>query len=404
MRTILIALALLTISATHASIFEFTGTVGSTTVVRGYDTFEDAYNSMQESNLQNTLVGYTGTEAASIKLNFRGMPVYLNYATPGGTDLVFSIPAIGVNQTFTGATRQESQKLWTDYLKNNTNLLEKMQKELVKSSPVDPVAGNPNSLMSRSVQMDYDQMLQVSAPGAQNTAETGASRWGMGINYGQMVSNSRPDAASMKSTSYTLPLGYNHQFGERNHELFINMPLTYTVVDKAKVYDINLGATYRRPVSADWVISTTAGVRAAGSEELASLGTMGNIGIMSSYAFGGESWRLTAGNMISHYRTLTMKANGNTYNPDIKNMVYRNGLLLAMDSELGGVGATSWEFSVVDTRFKGTELFNQYQDEFGVTFGTNRKANSKDADLRIGGTYIRAENSHGFRINFGAWF
>lgn len=400
MRFTLIALSLLVASSSYASIFEFKGTVGGTTVTRGYDSFEDAYNSMKEENLQTTFSGYNGTQAASFELNFRGVPVTLAYPSASTTTLIFNIPALGINQTFTGATRKDSEQLWTDYLKNNTDLLEKLQKELVKSSPIDPIAGNPNSLMSRSVQMDYDQMLRSSS-NQTTTTEGSSNRLGAGLAYGQMTSDGQTNAASMKSTSYTLPLSYVHQFGETNHELYINMPLTYTTIDSAKVYDFNLSVTYRRPITENWVLSGTAGARATGSVELASLGTLGNIAIMSSYTFSGSGWQTTVGNMISQYQSLTMRANGNSYNPNIQNTVYRNGVLVGLDSPIKDL---NWEFSLVDTRFKGTELFNQYQDELGITFGTRRAAHSKEADFRGGFTYIKAEKANGFRVNFGAWF
>lgn len=407
MKIRLIALSLLIATSAQASLFELTGTVAGVTTTKGFDSFEDAYNAMNEAELRTIFAGYNGTQIANISLNFRGLPVTLTYPTANDPTLKFSIPALGINQTFVGATRQASENLWTDYLKNNTDLLGKLQKELVKVSPIDPIAGNPNSLMSRSIQMDYDQMLRSPGTGlAPSTAAGGSSNsFAMGINAGQMSSDATGSIGSSKSTSVTLPLSYSHEFGETNHELYINLPITYTKVEEAKVYDASFSMTYRRPLTQSWVLAGTVGSRVAGSKELASLGVMGSGAIMSSYTFNQEGWQLTVGNMVSYYKTLTMQANGNSYNPDIRNTVYRNGVLFATDSGwLAGSDALSWEFSVVDMRFKGTELFNQYQDEFGITFGSRRPAHSSAADFRGGVTYIKAEHAQGYRLNFGAWF
>lgn len=407
--TLLPLLALAFSTYGYAGVFDLTATMNGKTEQASFTTAEEGIDIFEQAKLNSIFNSYSGTEIVSSTLNFRGLPMNIAFPVNGGTQLTFNIPELGINQSFQGATRDESQAMLKDFLKNNADLLNQVSKKLVKVSPVDPIAGNPNSLMSRSVQSDAQMMWYGSNSnfGRSTEATEGGSsnRFGIGINYARMISEVTGNAKEMESDAFTLPLSYSHQFEEANHELIINMPLGYTDTDGAKTYDGSFSIFYRRPILSNWVVSFTGSGRATGSSDLAGGSMMASAAIGSSYVWSGENWGLTMGNMLGYYTALRMKIDNTSINPDIANTVFRNGLLYSLDSSWQLAGdPLSWEVYLVDTRFTGTDLFSNYQDEVGFTLGTRRPMHSKESDLRAGFSFTKGENVQSYKFNFGAWF
>ncbi|KAF0812731.1 hypothetical protein IGB42_02571 [Andreprevotia sp. IGB-42] len=394
--------AFLTGTAMAGDLFLIDATMNGQTAHAGFNTAEDAANLYTTGELDNILPGYNGTQAVVSRLNFRGMPVNLSYPTAGSTLMVFDVPSINEHKTFQGATRDESQAQFKDYLEKNPDLLARMQKELVKVSPVDPVAGNPNSLMSRTATLDYAQGFAVGPTGA--SGGDGVNKFGVAITYSHMVTDAVNGLSSQDSDTISLPLSYSHRFDEPNHELIVNLPLSYTTNNGAKSYDAGAGILYRWPARENWVLSVGGNLRATGSVDLLSGAALASGTLMSSYVFGDVDapWTLTMGNMISYYRSVSGKINGSSYNPELSNIIYKNGLLYA--HKLGGDERTV-EVYIVDTRFSGTDLFSSYQDEIGITYGTRRPSHASATDYRGGISLLTGENlKTSFQLNFGGWF
>lgn len=391
----------------QAGVFDFTATMNGQVGQGSFATAEEAANVYYEDKLKTIFPSYQGNEAINSVLNFRGMPIQLAFPQQGKTTLTFQIPALEINESFTGNTRNASRDLLKEYLKNHTDLLEKMVRHLVSVSPVDPIAGNPNSLMSRAVANDAKLMWF----GARNTTAVvaqgaeGSHRFGIGANFKHMRSDAVGNAKEMESDSYNLPITYAYQFPEANHELIVDLPLGYTATDGATGYDGSLGIFYRRPIFENWVVSITGSGRGTFSRELAGAAVMGSGAIGSSYVWRGDDYAITLGNMLGYYKALRLTIDGKSFDPGIANTVFNNGLLYSRDSPWRfGADPLTWEAYIVDSRYSGTALFSNYQTEVGFTFGTMRPAHSKDADLRIGLSFTKGENVQAWQANFGAWF
>lgn len=68
-------------------------------------------------NLEKTNPAYTRTSAAEVQGRFNDVDMTLHYAAHSNT-LTFTSPELNIaNQTFTGSTRKESQRMFTDWLK-----------------------------------------------------------------------------------------------------------------------------------------------------------------------------------------------------------------------------------------------------------------------------------------------
>jgi hypothetical protein len=292
-----------------------------------------------------------------------------------------------------------------DYLKKNPQLLSELQKVLSQNSPADPVAGNPNSMMSRGVAQDFSNSLVSPSQVARAEKQQSSNQFGFGIDYQNMVNKSVNNPRDTNSDSLSLPLSYKHQFTTPGEELDIYMPLGETTVEGAKAYDAGLNVAFHGPITPQWYLAGAAGIRATGSKDLGSGVAMTNFTITSSYIIPGDHWSFTIGNMIGQYSSMKVKVNDASYDPGIHNTVFRNGVLIEQDSgfQLFGQPATI-EYTVIDTRFTGTTLFNKSQDEIGVTFGSKRGANARTSDYRGGLMFTTAPHSHGWGFNFGYWF
>ncbi|MDX1451391.1 MAG: hypothetical protein R3183_02455 [Oleiphilaceae bacterium] len=147
------------------------GTLFSTFAQSGSDQFsanfekaEDAFDQLTTARLQAALPSYTDpASTATMQLDFRGLDMNFSFQTSGSTELTMSIPALGINESFTGSSRDDSKDLLVEYFKGaGLASIERIQKELVRVSPVDPIAGNPNSLMSSQMANDFATIFHQS--------------------------------------------------------------------------------------------------------------------------------------------------------------------------------------------------------------------------------------------------
>ncbi|MGL6039656.1 MAG: hypothetical protein ACRC01_00480, partial [Deefgea sp.] len=132
----LIVLALSTYG--HAGVFDFSATMNGQTENTSFTTAEEGIDIFEQNRLTSIFNTYTGTQVVKSTLNFRGLPMNIAFPVDTNSLLTFDIPELGIKQIFQGTTRDESQELLRQYLKNNADFLNKVSEHLVKVSPVDP--------------------------------------------------------------------------------------------------------------------------------------------------------------------------------------------------------------------------------------------------------------------------
>lgn len=389
-------------SAIAADVFTVTGTVvGGTTETRSY-----GFNSAEDvlafpKNLQSRFSNYTGTEVASLNIDYRGLGMSVAYPAAGSNDLVFAIPALGFTQTFNqGASREENQRLFSEFMKKNGGtLLNQIMKKLVEVSPHDPVAGNPNSMMSQMVASDFSNGFNSIGSNIGNKSEDNTSNLiGIGARFSSLRQN------GINNNSVTLPFSYTIRADiDPRRQFVFNAPLTYTEVDGAKAYNLGLGAAYRLPMNDEWTLTPAVNYGAAGSKDLGAFGQAVSASLTSAYVFNGNGYDVVIGNMVGYYRTLKLSAGGYSYDPDIANVVFRNGAMYSMPVTVMA-SKMSLEFSLIDTRFTGTALYNEGYDEIGITLGTNKNASTARTFFRAGASALVGPKTRGFSLNFGYWF
>jgi len=388
-------------SAMAADLFTVTTTVDGATTSQGFSAAMESFDSIKLDAMRARLPTYTNTSAAAVALDFRGLGMNLAYPV-NSTTLTLNIPSIGlVNKTFTGATRDQSQEQLKDFFKKDGGaVLNALMKKLAETSAVDPIAGNPNSMQAGMVSGDFDRNFTSHASNIKSAQTTSAVSGlvGLGLRFGSY------DIDGRQSDSITLPLSYTSRSDlDPRRQLTISAPITYTTVEGGKVYSFNPGVAYRIPMNDNWALTPAVGYGLTGSEDLASLAQMVSGSLTSSYVINMDKFDIAIGNMVGYYQTLKASSGDYSYDPGIKNTIFRNGVMLSQPINAFGQGM-SIEYSLIDTRFTGDALYIDGYDEIGVTLGTNKSANSSRSYLRAGLTYLFSDKAKGFTANVGYWF
>lgn len=399
------AISLFAGAASAADPFSVSLTVGSQSGQFSFKSAEDAVNTLESGALRNRF-SYTGVEPLSALIDYRGLPISLSYPTTGSTTLDFVVPELNLSRSFAGAgastdeARDNAQDQLADFLKSG-DLLGQIMKRLAAVSPVDPIAGNPNSLQSHLVAQDFDNAFTSHSTnvvaGAPAAGGSASNLVGVGLRFGSY------STAGMRSTSWTLPLSYTiRPSSDPGRQLSFHLPLTLADTEGAKSYYAGLGANYRVPMNPRWSLTPGVNWAITGSRDLGSAAQIASASLTSAYTMPMQANALSIGNMIGYYRTLKFSAGGYSFDPDIQNVVLRNGLMYSTPVSWFG-GGFAVEYSFVNTYFTGTELYNRMYNQVGATLGTARSATASSY-LRAGGTYTFSSKGRGFSLNVGYWF
>jgi len=406
------SIALISLMCTiYANGANFTVDINNETTGDSYvsssDTLTDIINELELTNIESH-IGYNETNHLLANLDFRGLPVRLNFAE-NSTTLSFDIDSLGIHESFTGNTRDDSVDMLEDWFKDGGVDVEKIMKKLVEISPVDPIAGNPNSLMALTVEADFkDGFMNIATKQRSSRNSSKGNRIAIDATYKSLDTDGR------RSNSFTLPLSYSFVSADNDKEsLNISLPITYIDFEGAKSYNVGLGTSYSKPINENWVLTPAIKYSIVGSSDLGALAQLGSVSLSSSYSFYlGNKYTLSIGNMVGYYTTLKVYDGDYAYDPDIGNTVFRNALLYSIPTE-NIVKNTSLDVYVIDTQYTGTELYLNSYDEFGFSFGYNKvnlnvlsdkEEYSFNKELKIGMSYLTSSKSNGFKVNFGFMF
>ena len=223
----------------------------------GGNSLLDIIDEIDEDRIRNRIPTYDeGVSAGEFRLDIRGLPVTLRYGSDS-TELYFTVPSLGINQTFDGGTRDESNDLFEDYIKNEGD---DILRELLRVSAVDPLAGNPASVQSQmaatAFSVGVDPVYDTLSPG---------SSFGLGARFGSY------SLGQFTQNVFTLPIDYAYTFSNYD-KLIVSAPLTYMEVDGAHSYRGNLGIAYKKNILQRWALTaavTVHGVAGRAGAEVA---------------------------------------------------------------------------------------------------------------------------------------
>ena len=428
MRTALVgACSMLCAQAWAADPFELDIDVngdGQNVQMFGDNNFERIIDRLDEDRLiQET--NYTGVEIVDTELNFRGVPVSLDFPNVGGqqgqgngTVLRFEIPALGIQRDFEGQTRDESVDLFQDFLKRSGgDIITALYQLLAAQSAIDPIAGNPASVQSQTVRNDFqrgfthrvsqvwgcgasassEQLMLASAgfaceemfaelnpaalpevevaqagdtgPGLYDDyydrirARRGENQIGYGIGYAAV------SAGDFDSTVLDIPLSYTWvNDDDPSKKLQLRLPIALVDTEGAKSYQIGLGLSYAFPLRDNWALTPSVGYNVVGSEDLASGSALLSVSATSSYTMRFGGWGMNIGNMLGLYQTQKLKIGDFESDAEISNTVMTNGIMITGPGSLLAKSLVL-EYFINDTRFFGDDLYSERYDEIGVNLG-----------------------------------
>jgi hypothetical protein len=356
-------------------------------------------------------ISYNESNALSANLDFRGLPVTLTFAKDS-TSVIFAVPSLNIVETFDGTNRDDSLDLLSDWFKvNGKETVEKIMEKLAEVSPVDPVAGNPNSLMSISVESDFnDGFMTVARKQVSTTrsSKTSSNRMIFAPTFKSL------DIDGRQSKSYSLPLAYSFVSEENPLEsINLSLPLSYINVEGASSFQVGLGVSYSKPIQPKWVLTPAIKYNMVGSQDLGSFAQMGSFSLSSSYTIPLEnSHALSIGNMVGYYSTVKLYDGDYAYNPGISNTVFRNALMYSLPTE-ELLKNSSLDVYVIDTQYTGSKLYLTSYDELGFSFGyrkfnvnvlSDKSEYAYERELKMGLSYLTSSKAKGLKVNFGFVF
>jgi hypothetical protein len=353
---------------------------------RSFDTISDAATADYRSVNQN----YTDVSAASAKLFIRGVNAQANY-NANSPVLTFTVPQLGINETFAGATRKQSQDLFEDWLKNNGG---RLLKEFTKSTAIDPIAGNPNSLMSHMAEGDFNAA----------TGFSGSSSQGAGSVVGIEAEYGHFNADGYDGDSINVPLSWKTPLKD-GYELLVSLPLQYTEVESAKSYATGLGFGLRVPVTDAWSLTPALRAGVAGSEDLGAGSILYSGSLTSAYKHTWHDLDFTLGNMVSYYQSQNLSFGDISLDYDLQNVVLRNGLAVEKDMPFALLSQnTRGQAFVTNTQFTGTDLFIENYTDIGIALSQPVADSGWMDQFGLGATYTFAEDYNAVRVNLGYTF
>jgi hypothetical protein len=425
---------------------------------QGYSSINDAVGGLDA----NRVAGYSGTEAVTADLYLRGLEAELKYQSGSG-DLFFVVPDPEqpdnpdvhlIFQSFSPrnpndsveAQRRDTLEQLKDYLREDRGALKLLLARLARFSPFDALAGNPDSLFSRRMRGDFDHgftnkvsqiwgcgtsafnfnndaPIQVAAVGgvsdifADAQARAAALQAQNEIGVGLLAtsttakvaaSNSQP-GGSVATLALTVPFSYTVKLdSDPRKKVRFDLPLTYIDTEGAITYSVGAGLAYTHPLMDEWSLTPALGVGATGSEDLGAAGGVSAFSLTSAYTWRLDSFALSMGNSVGQYESLGLKLGDVEAEADISNTVFTNGFLLTGPNALLAKNLVI-EYSLVDTRITGDEVYSDGYDEIGIALGhINTEMGVIDSYTKVGLSYLVADGASGdissVRLNLTARF
>ena len=383
--------------ARATDLFTVRVTIDGKTETRGYANVQEAVRLLQEENLDDVFPNYRNTDDVMATIDFRGLKMAAEF-DEGQDKLIFEVPDLDIVEEFYGDTRDEAIEAFRDFMKRGRgDILNRIQRALAARSPVDPIAGNPNSLQSRMVNEAFD---------------------GGAFKVGHRLPSNRIGVAAVGSTvkagefsgrAITVPLSYTFKFDrDPRMQLRLQLPLSYAEVANAKIYAVAPNIAFTYPVNDRWSLTPALTYGATASIDAGSVAHMIGGTVTSSYRVpltAGQT--LTLGNMVGHIRTLPFKFRGYEFDPRLRNTVLKSGVMLEwpLDAELFGNDELVTQASYAHSYFLGTKLFSKRYHEVALGLGSTLEGSSGTIhDIRLGATYTFGSGYREIGVNVGYSF
>lgn len=371
----------------------------SETIHQAYTTLDDLVSSLSNNGLQGMSQLYSQDSAATANLLLRGLPARAHYDEYSRT-LVFSVPSLGISESFTGQTRNDSEKLLQEWFaREGRYALGRIHNEMARVSPIDPVAGTPGSLMGQMVAADFNSgNSEQPVPKDAATSNSGTFS-STGLEFDRYTSG------GYQTNITRLPLRYSFKL-DNGYSLALDAPLSRSDSEGALAYSASLGAALRMPINERWALTPALRYGRTKSEDLGAASQMSSVSLTSRYHWDLGEMRLGMANLLGQYQSAALKVGAYQSDYDLSNTLLRTGFDVSAPLQMSFLEqGSSWRAWIIDTRFFGDALYNENYQELGFAIGTPLNIGDNVIDnFTLGLSHTRGDNLRGTRLNFGYKF
>lgn len=361
----------------------------------------DLKRDLKGDNIQALIPIYTPTSALNLLINLRGIDVISSFAT-NSTELVVSIPQAGITTSFDGGTRDESVALFREYIRDAGPKNGALLKAYAKYSPIDPIAGNPNSLLYQMAANDFEtgKLSPLAGCTCGWSAQPIVHQFQAGLRGGRAFSD------SYDTTLVKLPLRYSYS-PNLNWAFIIDAPFSYLRNGGASSIAASIGTGIRVPIFSNWSVTGIVRFGTGGTMDLCTSGNFFSTGLLSQYNWNLGKVVLGISNYAGYFTSTNFWLTGLNFNYHIQTYAIKNGLSLTSCEWLSLCNRPlNWNVSVVDTYFTKGGLFIRHYDEIGVNLIGNGINPCLEYDALIFGfTYQFGEKHYrGYMFNLDYQF
>lgn len=398
-KTVLLLGLLSCISTSYAKdLFSAQITIDDQTIqYQSYDKILDLASQFKTSQLKALAPHYTNNSAVTSQVQYLGLDDIRIQFNKNSNTLILDIPSANIHQEFNGETRGKSRTMMVDYLKKAP---ENFTEALVKSSAHHPV----NQARIQNTHATYDNSvfatdLMTSTGQVQENFDSAIS---IAPRFGRYTQG------DIDTDIITLPISYTKWLPNQNFMLVVDLPLTVSQTKDAIAGQGSLGIGINSAVTNNWYLMPHMRIGATISPDIGTASSLFGSGLTSNYQFHlSEAARLNLINILSYYKTASLKIEDYHTKYDLDNFVYRNGLeyTQALNGGLFGRSAVI-KAHVARTDYTGDAVFSKYSHDVGVSIGLkNPNSHTLFQDLRVGFNYQQGDkNTDGFSINAGYTF
>ncbi len=331
--------------------------------------------------------GYTSTSAASLTLNLRGLTVTGSYPA-GSTTLTVQIPQAGIVVSFSGSTREESNRLFEEFYYTGAHDNRKFRNAFARYTPIDPIAGNPNSLMSLMAQADFAFARLSPLSGCQDCCQKCCEdpNWSsQPLVHQFQVQGIGARAMSETFDTIVLSLPFRYSYSPtKTWALIFDLPFTLLDNDGAWSIDGSLGAGFRIPIVYTWTLTPTVRLGLGCSPSFNTLGSFVSSGLLSNINIPMWNFVLSVADYGGYFYNIPVEWGGIKYNYHLQNWIFKNGIALTTCNELNICGIPfNFGINFTDSLFCGDELFIEHYDEVGFSIIANCLSNLFEYDSLI---------------------
>jgi len=315
------------------------------------------------TTLQQIDPGYDATQAVAATLDLRGVSGTASYDALA-TTLRFEVPSAGIDVSFAGGTREEAEAAFQSWLEGDYGdalapaaATTRLFQALVAESPVDPVAGNPNSLESRMFSADW----RLGTGGATPRVGDGGL---LPARFRLVVGGGYARADGFDVYAIEVPIHFRFGLGDRLAVL-VDLPFAFTSTNGAWSGMGSGGLGLRVAPTSWWRITPAVRVGGVGSVDVGALAALYSGSVTSEMRFPLGPLAIGMGNMGGIAKSIDgIELSGHTIEYELTNPVMRNGLWLegSLGADALGTGI-GWRVGASDVRFFGDDLYMENYQE-----------------------------------------